>query len=235
MRPFSLDSADQFRPGGPPALGSKKWAREYNEVKEIGSSTSTIRTAEQTLAARFWAEAPVQQAHGALPQVRPRSPAGRRGRGAVHGDGPGDLCRRDHRLLRRQVPLRVLAADHRDPRRRHGRQRRDRRRSTWSTLLAGTPNHPEYPSAHSCVTPAAGLVIAEFLGTPEIDFTIPSLTGLGDRHYARAKDLSTRSRTPASGADPLPLRGRGRGRDRQEDRPPGARAPLPAVERLEEL
>jgi hypothetical protein len=43
MRPFSLDSADQFRPGGPPALDTKKWARDYNEVKEIGSSTSTTR------------------------------------------------------------------------------------------------------------------------------------------------------------------------------------------------
>jgi hypothetical protein len=61
---------------------------------------------------------------------------------------------------------------------------------TWSTLLAATPNHPEYPSAHSCVTPAGGFVVARFLGTPEIDFTVPSLTGLGDRHYARARDLA---------------------------------------------
>ena len=59
----------------------------------------------------------------------------------------------------------------------------------WSPLLPATPNHPEYPSAHSCVTPAGGLVLARFLGTPEIDFTIPSLAGLGDRHFARAKDL----------------------------------------------
>ena len=36
--------ADQFRPDGPPALSSSKWAREYNEVKEIGSSTSATRT-----------------------------------------------------------------------------------------------------------------------------------------------------------------------------------------------
>ena len=52
--------------GGPPALSSKKWARDYNEVKEIGSSTSTTRTPEQTLAARFWAEPPIQQLHDAL-------------------------------------------------------------------------------------------------------------------------------------------------------------------------
>ena len=32
-------------------------------------------------------------------------------------------------------------------------------------------------------------MIARFLGTPEIDFTIPSLTGLGDRPIARADDL----------------------------------------------
>ena len=60
---------------------------------------------------------------------------------------------------------------------------------TWATLLAATPNHPEYPSAHSCVTPAGGLVVARFLGTPKIDFTVPSLTGLGDRYFPRAKDL----------------------------------------------
>jgi hypothetical protein len=32
-------------------------------------------------------------------------------------------------------------------------------------------------------------VIARFLGTQHIDFTVPSLTGLGDRHFARPKDL----------------------------------------------
>ena len=60
----------------------------------------------------------------------------------------------------------------------------------WATLLAGTPNHPEYPSAHSCITPAGGRVIARFLGTPWIDFTVPSLSGLGDRHFANVGDLA---------------------------------------------
>ena len=181
---------------------SKKWAREYNEVKEIGSSTSTTRTAEQTLAARFWAEPPVQQARGSFRKfVLDHQLDVVRG-GAVHGDGLGDLRRRPHRLLRRQVPLRVLAADHRDPRRRHRRQRRDRRRSRRGrTLLPATPNHPEYPSAHSCITPAGGRVIAEIprdaadrLHRPEPDRPRrPSL-----RRVPRI--WSTRSATPASGA-----------------------------------
>ena len=49
--------------------------------------------------------------------------------------------------------------------------------------------HPEYPSAHSCITPAGGVVITRFLGTGQIDFTVPSLTGLGDRHFDRVQDL----------------------------------------------
>ena len=129
MRPFSLKSADQFRPDGPPALDSKRWARDYNEVKEIGSSTSTTRTAEQTLAARFWAEPPVQQARGSFRKFVLDHHLDVVGAARFMANDVRDLRRRPHRLLRREVPLRVLAADHRDPRRRHGRQRGDRRRS----------------------------------------------------------------------------------------------------------
>ena len=55
---------------------------------------------------------------------------------------------------------------------------------------AGDPNHPDYPSAHSCLTPASAIAIARFLGTNRIDFTVPSLTGLGDRHFATVGQLT---------------------------------------------
>ena len=189
MKPFSLESADQFRPGGPPALSSKKWAEEYNEVKEIGSSTSTTRTPEQTLAARFWAEAPVQQAHGAFRklvldrQLDVRDAARFMAMVSVTYADALIACwdAKYHYAFWRPVTA-IRAGD------------TDGNDATvgdpgWTTLLAATPNHPDYPSGHSCVTPAGGLVVANFLGTPEIDFTIPSLTGLGDRHFQRAKDL----------------------------------------------
>jgi len=189
MRPFSLASADQFRPSGPPALDSKKWARDYNEVKEIGSSTSTTRTDEQTLAARFWAEPPVQQARGSFRKFV-----------LDHDLDVVDASRfmamisvtyadaliacfdaKYHYPFWRPITA-VRAGD------------TDGNEETvgdpaWSPLLPATPNHPEYPSAHSCITPAGGHVVARFLGTGEIDFTVPSLTGLGDRHYDRVKDL----------------------------------------------
>ena len=40
------------------------------------------------------------------------------------------------------------------------------------------------------MTPAGALVMARFLGTRRIDLTIPSTTGLGDRHYDTIGDLT---------------------------------------------
>jgi hypothetical protein len=53
-KPWVIGSADQFRPGPPPALSSPEWARDYNEVKSLGGTKSTARTAEQTEAVKFW-------------------------------------------------------------------------------------------------------------------------------------------------------------------------------------
>ena len=53
-KPWVLKSADQFRPGPPPALSSAEWAREYSEVKSLGGTKSTARTAEQSEAVKFW-------------------------------------------------------------------------------------------------------------------------------------------------------------------------------------
>jgi hypothetical protein len=53
-RPWVLERADQFRPGPPPALTSEEWARDYNEVKSLGGTKSTTRSAEQTEAVKFW-------------------------------------------------------------------------------------------------------------------------------------------------------------------------------------
>ena len=54
VKPFALKSADQVRPGPPPALTSKAWADDYNEIKELGSRNSVKRSARQTEDARFW-------------------------------------------------------------------------------------------------------------------------------------------------------------------------------------
>jgi hypothetical protein len=58
VAPWVLRSGSQFRPEGPPRLRSRRYARDYNEVKEIGSATSPTRTTEQTEIARFWLGSP---------------------------------------------------------------------------------------------------------------------------------------------------------------------------------
>jgi hypothetical protein len=58
VTPFVLRSADQFRVPPPPALGSGRYAKAYNEVKRLGGDgvvTPTLRTEEQTVAGNYWA------------------------------------------------------------------------------------------------------------------------------------------------------------------------------------
>src|SRR5262249_18665658 len=54
MTPFVLQVPWQFRPAGPADLTSDRYAADFNEVKAIGGSISTTRTAFQTEVARFW-------------------------------------------------------------------------------------------------------------------------------------------------------------------------------------
>jgi hypothetical protein len=55
VTPWFLDRADQFHPAPPSPLSSAEWARDYNEVKTLGSKTSTTRTPVQTQTALYWA------------------------------------------------------------------------------------------------------------------------------------------------------------------------------------
>jgi PAP2 superfamily len=52
--PFLVPSAEMLRTDGPNALTSDAYAEDFNEVKELGSLTSTTRTADETDAAIFW-------------------------------------------------------------------------------------------------------------------------------------------------------------------------------------
>ena len=54
VRPFLLKSSSQFRTAGPNALNSAAWAKDFNEVKDIGALNSATRTPDQTHNALFW-------------------------------------------------------------------------------------------------------------------------------------------------------------------------------------
>ena len=54
VTPFTMDSGSQFRAAPPPALDSIEYAEAYNEVKEYGGVTSTVRSDEQTHIGIYW-------------------------------------------------------------------------------------------------------------------------------------------------------------------------------------
>jgi hypothetical protein len=191
MRPFMLEKPDQFRPGPPPDLTSRKWAVEFNEVKNYGGSVSAYRTAEQADVARFWTTHPAVQNNTAFEQVTIQ-----RGLDAMQAArlfAMGNLVSADALIgcwdakyyylfwrPRFAVPLAdtdgnpATAAD-----------------PTWTPLVA-TPPQPEYPAAHGCATSATAEMFTAFLGTNKIDVDLTStVPGLMHpiRHYERANDL----------------------------------------------
>ena len=187
MRPFSLDTADQFRPGGPPALSSRRWARDYNEVKEIGSRTSTTWTAEQTLAARFWGEPPVQQAHGAFRkfvldhQLDVVDASRFMAMVEVASADAIIACfeAKYHYLFWRPITA-IRAGD------------TDGNEETVADPTGSTCfRHSEPPRVSERALPAQPRRAGDgsLPGTQQIDFTMPSITGLGDRHFDSVKDL----------------------------------------------
>jgi hypothetical protein len=192
LRPFMLRSPDQFRPEPPLALTSRAWAVDFNEIKAIGSISSTLRTAEQTDIARFWTTNPVAQYNAAFEKIA----LGRKldtlqtarlfAMGNLVGADALIACfdAKYHYLFWR--PQFAIPQGDSDG---NPRTAGD---PTWKPLL-GAPPHPEYPSGHGCLTGAEAKVFATFLGTKRIDVdltsTVPNLLQ-PQRHYERAADLT---------------------------------------------
>jgi hypothetical protein len=176
MRPFTLENASQFRAPPRPALGSAQYAADFNETKDYGSATSILRTTTETAVARFWnANVPSQQnqlyrdvaIQHSMDLVD-----------TVHLMAMGSLTTADAGIACFDSKYNYLAwrpysairnaeldgnpATTADP--------------AWTPLLS-TPNHPEYPAAHGCVTSALADVLAKALGTQTINATVWGATG----------------------------------------------------------
>jgi len=54
VTPFALETADQFRPGPPPALTSDTYSDAFNEIKAFGITNSSASSADQALTGHFW-------------------------------------------------------------------------------------------------------------------------------------------------------------------------------------
>jgi hypothetical protein len=165
METWSIKSASQFRPAGPPSLGSDKYAEVFNEVKTMGSANSSMRTADQTLLAIFWAgNTPGYWNRIARSVINrhPRLTLIRRARiFALLNISMADAAiacwdAKYHYEFWRPITAITLADQEGnsdtelDP--------------TWTPLSFGTPAHPEYISGHSTISASAAWVLAHVFG-----------------------------------------------------------------------
>jgi hypothetical protein len=180
-----LTSADQFRPGPPPALTSETWKRDLAEIRAIGGKTSTARTAEQTAVAQFW-EATAPTVYWPLA----RSVATAAGRDAsdnarlfaVAAMAMDDAliavfdAKYTYNLWRPVTAIRHPEGDHPD--------------RGWLPFV-DTPMHPEYPCAHCIGSAAVGAVLQNIVGNEFGEFSLSSSTAPGvTRKWTRVQDYS---------------------------------------------
>ena len=183
MPPFALTSPSQFRAKPPPSLKSAEWARDYNEIKELGAKNSTKRTARQTENARFWLlVGPL--AYNPLPRqivIAKNMDLLDSARfmaffsvAAVDAVIAVFDAKYKYEFWRPITAIRNGDID--------GNPATERDAS-WQPIDA-TPMHPEYPCAHCIVSSSVAAVIRGLLGSdeiPEVSLTSPFVPGVTHR------------------------------------------------------
>lgn len=187
VTPFTMDSPSQFRPSGPPDMGSKKWLADYTEVKALGSKAGSGRTLEQTATALFW-----EPLAGTvwIPTIRRLAreqkldleSSARFQAAAIAAFADGLIACWDAKFhFNFWRPVTAIRRGETD-----GNPKTDAD-PAWEPL-AVTPNFPEYPSGHACASAATAQTIEDFF---QHDVLIPArnvVTG-EERVYRRAAQL----------------------------------------------
>jgi hypothetical protein len=174
VRLFVLKSVDQFAAKGRPALASREFARDLDEVKRMGGRQSTERTADQTAVAVFWSGNEIPQLNGvarAASQARKLSIHDNARLFALLHTAAADALIVAFKIKYQDNAWRPITAI----RAGHGAVPAD---PTWESLLV-TPPHPEYPSAHCIVAGTVAQVMREFFGSDEVKFSYVFPPGLG--------------------------------------------------------
>jgi hypothetical protein len=172
-KPLAVESASQFRPDGPTNLTSAQWAEDFKEVKAYGALNGSQRTPEQTEIGMFYIEHPGRQLNRNI-----------RGIATAKGLSVPDSARFfaqtyvtiadslitcwgskfHYNFWRPVTAIRAADTDGNDA---------TQPDAAWLPLVT-TPNHPEYPAAHGCVTGALAYSVENFFGTEKINLTLTS-------------------------------------------------------------
>ena len=198
VRPFLLPNAEMLRTRGPNRLSSRAYARDYDEVKSLGSLTSTTRTADQTMAAIFWQAQPGGLYGGVMRSLSERfglSTADNARLYAMTSLAAADgaiACWNDKYHWNFWRPIEAIHNGSSDG------NRRTKGDPNWKALfdpatatvpVLSTPGFPDHPSGHGCTSGATLGAMQEFFGTDKIEFDVVSSRFPGQpRHFERFSD-----------------------------------------------
>jgi hypothetical protein len=144
FKPWVVSSVEAMRPPPPPALTSERWSKDFNEVKALGSKTSSTRTEHQTIMARYRITPDMMPTYRLVADAPGRSPVQNARMFALVGMAGDDAymttlaAKMYYNFWRPITAIRNAqddsnAATEVDP--------------AWAPLI-NTPNHPEYPCGH---------------------------------------------------------------------------------------
>src|SRR6266436_3109883 len=188
MTPWVLTRPSQFRLPPPLALNSPEYAADLNEVKVMGSLSSSMRTSDQSELALFWAlNTPL---------------AWNRITAQISAERGLSLTENAHLFALLNLTLSDALIACWDSKYRYVFWRpitairagltpadADPLWEPWLDSLTGTPAHPEYPSAHSSMSGAAAFILAAAFGE-NTDFSLTSEIRPGTRSYSSFSDAT---------------------------------------------
>src|ERR1700743_96910 len=161
MRPFTMRSPSQFLPGGPTPLSSSAWERDYTIPRLLGAIDSTVRTPTQTEIGIFWTENTAQQYARLFANLTSQHQLSLLDTArfmAILWTGFADAgigCFNAKYHYGFWRPVTAIPAGGGNP---------DLTADANWLPLGTTPNHPEYPAAHACITSAVLHLIAGYFG-----------------------------------------------------------------------
>jgi hypothetical protein len=169
MKPFMLESTSQFRAPPPPALTSDLYARDLNETEQAGSNLPAGDPRRDI--AWFWNANATSQLNKTLEDFATQNhmdlldTAHLLAMGNMVPTDAGMACFDSKYTYRFWRPITAIRNADIDG---NPQTTAD---TSWKPLTT-TPNHPEYPSQHGCVTSALAQVLAHAVGTDQINATI---------------------------------------------------------------
>jgi hypothetical protein len=178
VTPFGLLDGAQFRLSPPPPIHSSLFARDYNEVKEVGDINSTERPQDRTDVARFYIISAVQVYNPAARQVSEAQSKTLSENARIFALLAMATC--DGLISAMETkyfynywrPVTAIRAGDTDSNKKTDAD------PTWLPLIA-TPPFPSYPSAHASAGGAAREVLEDVYGERGLSITLTSPTAPG--------------------------------------------------------